>query len=395
VILDWVPSHFPADGYGLIYFDGTHLFEHADPRKGFHPDWDSYIFNYGRNEVRNFLISSAIFWLEKYHADGLRVDAVASMLYLDYSRKEGEWIPNDYGGRENIPAISFLKALNEEVYRQFPDVQMIAEESTSWPMVSRPAYVGGLGFGMKWNMGWMHDTLEYFSKDPIYRKYNHNVLTFSMLYAFTENFVLSLSHDEVVHGKGSLLRKMPGDDWQKFANLRLLFGYLYAHPGKKLLFMGAEFGQWSEWYHEVSLDWHLLQYPPHQGLLQWMKDLNHFYRHEPCLYECDFEPEGFRWIDCKDWESSIVSFVRPGKSTRDVVLVICNFTPVQRHNYRVGVPHGGFWREVLNSDAKHYGGSGQGNLGGIEATPVPFHGEYYSLSLVLPPLGMVILKKEL
>jgi 1,4-alpha-glucan branching enzyme len=262
-------------------------------------------------------------------------------------------------------------------------------------MVSRPAYVGGLGFGMKWNMGWMHDTLEYFSKDPLYRKYNHNVLTFSMLYAFTENFVLSLSHDEVVHGKGSLLRKMPGDDWQKFANLRLLFGYLYAHPGKKLLFMGAEFGQWSEWYHEVSLDWHLLQYPPHQGLLQWMKDLNHFYRHEPCLYECDFEPEGFRWIDCKDWESSIVSFVRPGKSTRDVVLVICNFTPVPRQNYRVGVPHGGFWREVLNSDAKHYGGSGQGNLGGIEATPVPFHGEYYSLSLVLPPLGMVILKKEL
>jgi 1,4-alpha-glucan branching enzyme len=395
VILDWVPSHFPADGYGLIYFDGTHLFEHADPRKGFHPDWDSYIFNYGRNEVRNFLISSAIFWLEKYHVDGLRVDAVASMLYLDYSRKDGEWLPNDYGGRENIPAISFLKALNEEVYRQFPDVQMIAEESTAWPMVSRPAYVGGLGFGMKWNMGWMHDTLEYFSNDPLYRKYHHNVLTFSMLYAFTENFVLSLSHDEVVHGKGSLLRKMPGDDWQKFANLRLLFGYLYAHPGKKLLFMGAEFGQWSEWYHEVSLDWHLLQYPPHQGLLQWMKDLNHFYRHEPCLYECDFEPKGFRWIDCKDWESSIVSFIRTGKSTRDVTLVICNFTPVQRHNYRVGVPHGGFWREVLNSDAKHYGGSGQGNLGGIEATPVPFHGEYYSLSLVLPPLGTVILKKEL
>ncbi|MFH1079440.1 MAG: 1,4-alpha-glucan branching protein GlgB, partial [Pseudomonadota bacterium] len=278
VILDWVPSHFPADGYGLIYFDGTHLFEHADPRKGFHPDWDSYIFNYGRNEVRNFLISSAIFWLEKYHMDGLRVDAVASMLYLDYSRKEGEWIPNEYGGRENIPAVNILKALNEHVYRQFPDVQMIAEESTAWPMVSRPSYVGGLGFGMKWNMGWMHDILKYFSNEPIFRKYHQQVLTFSLLYAFTENFVLSLSHDEVVHGKGSLLQKMPGDDWQKFANLRLLFGYMYTHPGKKLLFMGDEFGQWSEWYHEVSLDWHLLLYPPHQGLLQWVKDLNHLYR---------------------------------------------------------------------------------------------------------------------
>ncbi|MCJ7782371.1 MAG: 1,4-alpha-glucan branching protein GlgB [Desulfobacterales bacterium] len=392
VILDWVPSHFPGDGYGLIYFDGTHLFEHADPRKGFHPDWDSYIFNYGRNEVKNFLISSAIFWLEKYHADGLRVDAVASTLYLDYSRKEGEWIPNEYGGRENIPAINMLKALNENVYRQFPDVQMIAEESTAWPMVSRPSYVGGLGFGMKWNMGWMHDTLEYFSKEPVFRKYHQQVLTFSLLYTFTENFVLSLSHGEVVHGKGSLLQKMPGDDWQKFANLRLLFGYMYTHPGKKLLFMGGEFGQWSEWYHEASLDWHLLEYPYHHGVQQWMKDLNYFYKSEPCLYERDFEPEGFQWIDFKDGEKSIISFARKGKTTEDVVIVVCNFTPVPRYNYHIGVPQGGFWREVLNSDAKHYGGSGQGNMGGVEATPIPYHGEQHSLSLVLPPLGVVVFK---
>jgi 1,4-alpha-glucan branching enzyme len=394
VILDWVPSHFPADAHGLAYFDGTHLFEHADRRKGFHPDWDSYIYNYSRNEVRSFLISSALFWLEKYHADGIRVDAVASMLYLDYSRKEGEWIPNDYGGRENIAAISFLKTLNEAVYQKFPDVQMIAEESTAWPMVSRPGYVGGLGFGMKWNMGWMNDTLDYFSKDPIYRKYHHSLLTFSMWYAFTENFVLSLSHDEVVHGKGSLIQKMPGDYWQKFANLRLLFGYMYAHPGKKLLFMGDEFGQWSEWYHEASLDWHLLDYPLHQGLLQWVKDLNHVYRNEPCLYEGDFAPEGFRWIDFKDWEKSIISFIRKGRTARDIMLVVFNFTPVLQHNYIIGVPWEGSWKEVLNSDASCYGGSGQGNCGTVESTPVSFQGEPCSLSLTLPPLGIVVFKKE-
>ena len=394
VILDWVPSHFPADEHGLAYFDGTHLFEHADRRKGFHPDWDSYIYNYSRNEVRSFLISSALFWLEKYHADGIRVDAVASMLYLDYSRNAGEWIPNDYGGRENIAAISFLKTLNEAVYQQFPDVQMIAEESTAWPMVSRPSYVGGLGFGMKWNMGWMNDTLEYFSKDPIYRKYHHSQLTFSMWYAFTENFVLSLSHDEVVHGKGSLIQKMPGDYWQKFANLRLLFGYMYMHSGKKLLFMGDEFGQWSEWYHEASMDWHLLGYPLHQGLLQWVKDLNRLYRNEPCLHESDFASEGFRWIDFKDWEKSIISFIRKGGSANDIMLAVFNFTPVPQHNYIIGVPWKGSWKEVLNSDAGCYGGSGQGNCGTVESTPGSFHGEPYSLSLTLPPLGIIIFKKE-
>lgn len=394
VIIDWVPSHFPADEYGLAFFDGTHLFEHADRRKGFHPDWDSYIYNYGRNEVRNFLISSALFWLEKYHVDGLRVDAVASMLYLDYSRNPGEWIPNDYGGRENIAAISFLKTLNEAVYKNFPDVQTIAEESTAWPMVSRPSYVGGLGFGMKWNMGWMHDTLDYFSKDPIYRKYHHNQLTFSLWYAFTENFVLSLSHDEVVHGKGSLIQKMPGDYWQKFANLRLLLGYMYMHPGKKLLFMGDEFGQWSEWYHEASLDWHLLAYQAHQGLLQWVKDLNRLYRQEPCLSEGDFEPEGFRWVDFKDWEKSIVSFIRTGKTSQDMLLAVLNATPVPQHNYLIGIPWMGIWREVLNSDALCYGGSGVGNCGKVAARPEPFQGEPYSLSLALPPLGIVIFKKE-
>ncbi len=394
VIIDWVPSHFPADEYGLAFFDGTHLFEHADRRKGFHPDWDSYIYNYGRNEVRNFLISSALFWLEKYHVDGLRVDAVASMLYLDYSRNPGEWIPNDYGGRENIAAISFLKTLNEAVYKNFPDVQTIAEESTAWPMVSRPSYVGGLGFGMKWNMGWMHDTLDYFSKDPIYRKYHHNQLTFSLWYAFTENFVLSLSHDEVVHGKGSLLQKMPGDSWQKFANLRLLYGYMYLHPGKKLLFMGDEFGQWSEWCHEASLDWHLLGYPAHQGLLQWVKDLNLVYRQEPCLYECDFDAEGFRWIDFKDWEKSIVSFIRTGKTSQDILLAVLNATPVPRYNYLIGIPLMGTWREVLNSDALCYGGSGIGNGGAVASRPEPFQGEPCSLSLTLPPLGIVVFKKQ-
>ena len=395
VILDWVPSHFPNDEYGLAYFDGTYLYEHAEPKKRFHPEWNSYIFNHGRYEVRAFLISSALFWLENYHIDGLRVDAVASMLYLDYGRKEGEWVPNEYGGRENLDAICFLQKFNEIVYKNHPDIQTIAEESTAWPMVTRPTYVGGLGFGMKWNMGWMHDTLEYFSKEPIYRKYHHNQLTFSIWYAFSENFLLPLSHDEVVHGKGSLLSKMAGDDWQKFANLRLLFGYMYTHPGKKLLFMGGEFGQWQEWYHEESLHWHLLEYPHHQGIQKWIRDLNHFYRNEPALYELDFQPEGFEWIDFSNWEESIIIFVRRDKSTKDIILVVCNFTPVPRYNYRVGVPEGGFWKEALNSDAQVYGGSGHGNLGGAEAAPIPWHGKNYSLSLTLPPLGVLIFKKEI
>ena len=317
------------------------------------------------------------------------------MLYLDYGRKEGEWIPNKYGGKENIEAFTFLRRLNEEVYRTHPDVQTIAEESTAWPMVSRPTYVGGLGFGMKWNMGWMHDTLDYFSKDPVFRKYHHNQLTFSIWYAFFENFILSLSHDEVVYGKGSLINKMPGDDWQKFANLRLLLGYLYTHPGKKLLYMGGEFGQWREWFHEDSLDWHLLQYPSHQEIQRWVKHLNILYRGEPALHERDFEHGGFEWVDFSDWEQSIISFLRKGRSTRDVILVVCNFTPVPRYNYRVGVPVGGYWKEILNSDAREYGGSGHGNLGGAEAVPVPSHGRYYSLSLTLPPLGILVFKREL
>jgi 1,4-alpha-glucan branching enzyme len=393
VILDWVPSHFPDDEHGLGYFDGTHLYEHADPKKGIHPDWKSFIFNYNRNEVRSFLISSAQFWLDKYHADGLRVDAVASMLYLDYGRKEGEWIPNQYGGKENLEAIAFLRQLNEEVYQNFPQVQTVAEESTAWPMVSRPTYLGGLGFGMKWDMGWMHDTLEYMSKDPIHRKYHHNRLTFRMLYAFHENFVLPLSHDEVVFGKGSLLRKMPGDDWQKFANLRLLFGYMYAQPGKKLLFMGGELGQWNEWYHEASLDWHLLDYPFHAGLQRWVEDLNRVYRDERALHELDFDPAGFEWIDCNDSDQSTVSLMRKGRAANDVVIAACNFTPLPRHNYRVGVPNGGIWEEILNSDARDYGGSGQGNMGGVEAVPISFHNRPYSLNLVLPPLGAVFFKR--
>jgi 1,4-alpha-glucan branching enzyme len=392
VILDWVPSHFPTDEHGLAFFDGTWLFEHADPKRGYHPEWNSSIFNYGRHEVRSFLASSALFWLEKYHIDGLRVDAVASMLYLDYARREGEWIPNEYGGRENIAAIQFLRDLNEAVYREYPDAQTIAEESTAWPMVSRPTYVGGLGFGLKWNMGWMHDTLFYFSRDPVYRKYHHDQLTFSIWYAFHENFVLPLSHDEVVHGKGSLLAKMPGDDWQKFANLRALFGYMWTHPGKKLMFMGGEFGQWNEWYHETSLDWHLLQYASHQGLLRFVKDLNRLYRSEPALHELDFQNDGFEWIDLHDWEASTVSYLRKGRRPGDVMLIACNFTPVPRANYRVGVPYGGHWRELLNSDADIYGGSGQGNLGGVEATPVGAHGRYHSLTLHLPPLSVLCFK---
>ncbi|MGR3179222.1 MAG: 1,4-alpha-glucan branching protein GlgB [Candidatus Anammoxibacter sp.] len=392
VILDWVPSHFPSDEHSLALFDGTHLFEHADPKLGFHPDWKSCIFNYGRHEVMNFLMSSAIFWLDKYHIDGLRVDAVASMIYLDYSRKEGEWIPNKYGGRENIEATSFIKNLNTVVYKEFPDVQMIAEESTAWPMVSRPTYAGGLGFGMKWNMGWMHDTLEYFCKDPVYRKHHHDELTFSAIYAFTENFLLPLSHDEVVHGKGSLITKMPGDEWQKFANLRLLFGYMYAHPGKKLLFMGGEFGQWKEWDHESSLDWHLLEYQYHKSMQDWVKDLNHFYKDEAILYENDFEANGFEWIDIHDWEKSIISFIRKGKSPDEVILVICNFTPTPYYEYRIGVPLCGHWKEILNSDAEKYSGSGHLNSEVIESEPIPTHGRDYSVSLTIPPLGIILLK---
>lgn len=394
VVIDWVPSHFPADEHGLVYFDGSYLYEHADPKKGFHPEWKSYIFNHGRNEVRSFLISSAMFWLGRYHADGLRVDAVASMLYLDYARNEGEWIPNEYGGKENIDAISFLRRFNEMVYQDFPDAQTVAEESTAWPMVSRPAYVGGLGFGMKWNMGWMHDTLDYFSNDPVFRKYHQNQLTFSIWYAFFENFVLPLSHDEVVYGKGSLIRKMPGDDWQKFANLRLLYGYMYGHPGKKLLFMGGEFGQWDEWYHEKSLDWDLLNYPSHQGMQKWVQDLNQLYKKESALFQLDFSNDGFEWVDFHDAESSVISFIRKGKEADDVILITANFTPVPRTNYRIGVPREGFWKEIMNSDAKIYGGSGYGNLGGLEATPIPSHGKYQSISVTLPPLGIVYLKNE-
>ncbi|MCJ7522557.1 MAG: 1,4-alpha-glucan branching protein GlgB, partial [Dehalococcoidia bacterium] len=342
VILDWVPSHFPNDEHGLGYFDGTHLFEHSDPKQGFHPDWKTSIFNYGRHEICSFLISNALFWLDHYHVDGLRVDAVASMLYLDYARKEGEWIPNKYGGRENLAAIDFLRRLNEEVYKNYPDVQTIAEESTAWPMVSRPTYIGGLGFGLKWDMGWMHDTLQYMTREPVHRKFHHNNLTFRLVYAFYENFVLPLSHDEVVYGKASLLSKMPGDDWQKFANLRLMFGYMYAQPAKKLLFMGGEFGQRREWAHDESLEWHLLEYAPHQGFQSWVTELNRLYRNEPALYEIEFEPSGFEWIDCNDSESSSLSFIRKGRSTKDIILVVCSFTPVMRQNYRVGVPRGGF-----------------------------------------------------
>ncbi|MFW5657232.1 MAG: 1,4-alpha-glucan branching protein GlgB [Bacteroidota bacterium] len=390
VIIDWVPSHFPGDLHGLHFFDGTYLYEHQDPRKGYHPDWNSYIFNYGRNEIRNFLISSAHSWLEKYHIDGIRVDAVASMLYLDYSRKEGEWIPNEHGGRENLDAIQFLRDLNESVYGKFPDVQTIAEESTAWPSVTRPVYTGGLGFGMKWNMGWMHDTLSYMAHEPIHRSYHHNQLTFSIWYAFNENFMLSLSHDEVVHGKGSLINKMPGDTWQKFANLRLLFGYMFGHPGKKLHFMGMEIGQWAEWNHESSLDWHLLDYDTHRGLQFFMKDLNSIYKRYPALHSQDFLGEGFQWIDANDPHNSILGFVRFDKEKKQPVLIIGNFTPVPRYNYRIGVPEDTRWTEILNSDATHYGGSGMGNFGSVESAPVPYHGEDQSINIVLPPLGIVM-----
>ncbi len=392
VILDWVPAHFPKDGHGLGYFDGTHLYEHADSRKREQPDWGTLIFNSGRNEVKNFLLGNALFWLEKYHADGLRVDGVASMLYLDYSRGPGEWVPNIFGGNENLEAIDFLKKFNELVHGQFPGVLTIAEESTAWPSVSKPTYLGGLGFSLKWNMGWMHDTLEYISKDPIYRKFHHNNLTFSLLYAFQENFVLPLSHDEVVHGKASLLSKMPGDPWQKFANLRLLYGFMYGHPGKKLLFMGSEFGQWREWNHDESLDWHLLQFEPHRQLQQYLRDLNALYAREPALHEVDFHWNGFEWIDFHDWERSIVSFLRRAKDPNDFFIFVCNFTPVARSGYRIGVPGSGLYREILNSDSTLYGGTNTGNAEGRWAEPTPWQGRPYSISLTLPPLGLLVLQ---
>jgi 1,4-alpha-glucan branching enzyme len=391
VILDWVPSHFPTDAHGLARFDGTHLYEHADPRQGFHPEWSSSIFNYGRAEVRNFLASNALFWLETYHIDALRVDAVASMLYLDYGRRAGEWIPNHFGGHENLEAVEFLKQLNTAVYRDHGDTQTIAEESTAWPMVSRPTYLGGLGFGLKWNMGWMHDTLKYFQLDAVHRKYHHSRLTFSLWYAFTENFVLPLSHDEVVHGKGSLIGKMPGDEWQQFASLRLLYGYMWTHPGKKLLFMGGEFGQRREWQHEESLEWHVLRYPLHAGVQRWVRDLNALYRATPALYELDFDGAGFQWVDCDDADESVISFLRLAGSGAPPILVACNFTPVPRESYRLGVPRGGIWRELLNSDATEYGGSGQGNSGAVWALDEPAHGRSHCLIVRLPPLAVLVL----
>ena len=394
VILDWVPSHFPADEFALARFDGTHLYEHADPRRGLHPDWDSLIFNYGRNEVRSFLISSALFWLTEFHADGLRVDAVASMLYLDYSREEGEWIPNRHGGRENLEAVDFLRRLNVEAYRRCPDIQMIAEESTAWPGVTRPPGAGGLGFGLKWDMGWMHDILLYMSRDPVHRRYHHGDLTFRQLYAFTENFVLALSHDEVVHGKGSLARRMPGDEQGRLANLRLLYAGMFAQPGKKLLFMGGEFAQLAEWDHESSLDWHLLDRDAHAGVLRWVGDLNELYRTEPALHELDCDPGGFEWVAADDHMQNVISFLRRSAGGERSVLVVLNHAAVERHGYRVGVPRPGTWLERLNSDAGVYGGAGSGNLGRVEAEAKPFHGSSWSVSLTLPPLSAVFLVPE-
>ena len=394
VILDWVPSHFPTDAHGLADFDGTHLYEHADPRKGFHPDWKSYIFNYDRHEVRSFLIANALFWLDLYHADGLRVDAVASMLYLDYSRKEGEWEPNKYGGNENLEAISFLKEFNEMVYREFPDAITIAEESTSWSGVSRPTYTGGLGFGQKWMMGWMHDTLNYFKQDPINRKHHHNQITFSIMYAFTENFMLPLSHDEVVHGKGSLIQRMPGDEWQRFSNLRTLFGYMFTHPGTKLLFMGGEFGQTTEWSIERGLEWWLTQFNYHKGMQNWIKTLNELYKNTPALYTKQFSPEGFEWIDLGDYQNSVLSYLRKGEEGDAPVLVVCNFTPVLREEYKIGVPSGGRWKEVLNSDSKEFGGSGYHVNENLEAVGDEWHNRVHSMMIKLPPLAVVILQPD-
>lgn len=392
VLLDWVPSHFPGDAHGLYRFDGTHLYEHADLKKGFHPDWKSYIFNYGRNEVRAFIISNALFWLERFHADGLRVDAVASMLYLDYSRKHGEWEPNQFGGNENLEAISLLKELNETVYGHFPDVQMIAEESTSFTGVSRPVFAGGLGFGMKWMMGWMNDTLKYFERNPLFRKFHHQQITFSTVYAFTENFMLPFSHDEVVHGKSSMLHKMPGDEWQKFANLRLLYSYMFTHPGTKLLFMGCEFGQSSEWNFKYSLDWHLMEFAPHQGMKALVKALNHLYRNEPALYEKSFESGGFEWIDGGNAADSVLAYRRMGNDPKDDLLIVLNMTPVPRHNYRTGVPHKGKWTQIFNSDEQLYWGSGSGNPKPLKSEPVYWHGKDDSVSLTIPPLGAIVLK---
>ena len=392
VIIDWVPAHFPKDGHGLRQFDGTAIYEHEDPRRGEHPDWGTLIYNYGRNEVANYLISSALFWLEHYHVDGLRVDAVASMLYLDYSRQEGEWEPNCFGGRENLEAVEFLKNFNIQVHEQFPGTLTIAEESTAWPGVSRPTYVGGLGFSLKWNMGWMNDTLRYMRHDPVHRKYHHDELTFSLIYAFHEDFVLPLSHDEVVHGKGSLIGQMPGDDWQQFANLRLLYTYMWCHPGKKLLFMGGEFGQRAEWNFDESLQWHLLEGEQHRGLSRAVADLNALVRREPALHELDFDGLGFEWIDCHNWQDSALAFARRANDPHDRLIVCCNFTPVPREGYRLGVPHGGVYDEVFNSDSAWYGGSNLGNAGAIEATAEPHHGHEFSLSLTLPPLAAVVLK---
>ncbi len=392
VIMDWVPAHFPKDGHGLARFDGSAVYEHEDRKQGEHPDWGTHIFNYGRHEVRNFLISNAVFWFEKYHIDGLRVDAVASMLYLDYGKKEGEWIPNQWGGKENVDAIDFLRQLNSTVYSYYPGIMMIAEESTSWAQVSKPPYVGGLGFSFKWNMGWMNDYLRYISMDPIYRKYHHNLITFSLMYAFSENFVLVLSHDEVVHGKCSMISKMPGDYWQKFAGLRVSYGYMYGHPGKKLLFMGGEFGQFIEWDYQRSLDWHILDYEMHSKLQRYVKDLNELYKNEKVLHQVDFSHEGFEWIDCNNADQGVVSFIRKGKDSRDILIFVCNFTPVVYSDYRVGVPHNLYYEEILNSDSEIYGGSNVGNFGGIHPEQLGIHGRPYSLKLQLPPLGIIVLR---
>jgi 1,4-alpha-glucan branching enzyme len=394
VFVDWVPAHFPSDAHSLGRFDGTALYEHADPRKGFHPDWGTYIFNYGRTEVREFLFSSARIWLEKYHVDGLRVDAVASMLYLDYSRKEGEWIPNEHGGRENLEATQFLKDLNVHLHGEFPGILTIAEESTAWGGVSRPVYDGGLGFSMKWDMGWMNDTLRYLRHEPIHRAFHQNELSFRMVYAFSENFVLPLSHDEVVHGKQSLLSQMPGDAWQKFANLRMLYGYQYTMPGKKLLFMGGELGQWTEWNHDAEIDWRLLKQAGHNGLRRFVADLNQLYTQEPALHEQDFHGEGFRWIHADDWRNSVYSYYRMARDPEDLVIVVCNFTPIPRDGYRIGVPQAGFYRELLNSDAATYGGGNVGNIGGLHSKARPSHGHSQSLVLTLPPLSVLLLKPQ-
>jgi 1,4-alpha-glucan branching enzyme len=389
VILDWVPAHFPRDAFALARFDGTALYEHADPKRGFHPDWGTLVFNYGRHEVRNFLIANALFWLREYHVDGIRVDAVASMLYLDYSRREGEWIPNEFGGREDLDAVAFLKELNEVLYGREPGIISAAEESTSWPGVSRPTYLGGLGFGFKWNMGWMHDTLAYFEQDPIYRRFHHHELTFSLLYAFSENFILPLSHDEVVHGKGSLYSKMAGDRWQKLANLRTLYAYMWAHPGKKLLFMGGELAQEREWSHERSLDWHLLEQPEHAGIQALVRDLNRIYREEPALYELDSDPAGFWWLEPNDADGNVLAFARASRDGERVLVFAANLSPVPREGYRLGLPRSGHWREALNTDSTFYGGSDLGNLGGVDAEPIPWNGQPVSAEVTLPPLAGV------